>query len=256
MNNTKLGKRYRDTQCISDWFERDYEVLGSPETIALNKKVNGCLENEGLECCSKYACPKDRLCFCDAFMERERSVVKDLERALNLPLSTGLATVILDAVEFYLKEQFDQRPEPERSRRRGGRASMSDNEDIKEEITLDEFEEVIIFAREAKNDTDECNGFFPDKCQQCQRYAMCRVEYIYHVPCPELEDSNRCAKGEAGLPINCHVCEERIRSCDARFPTLKRRDMSEAAEKASREFQDMYDAKFDGINDAREHGVR
>lgn len=83
--------------------------MGSPETIALNEKVNECLEKEGLENCSKYTCPIDRPCFCDAFMERERSNVKDLERALDLPLSTGLASVILDAVEFYLQEHFNQR---------------------------------------------------------------------------------------------------------------------------------------------------
>jgi hypothetical protein len=107
MNNTKLRKQYRDTHSISDWFERDYGILGSPETLALNEKVNKCLEKEGLEYCSKYTCPNDRPCFCDAFMERGRSNVKDLERALNLPLSTGLATVILDAAGWYLQEQFD-----------------------------------------------------------------------------------------------------------------------------------------------------
>ncbi len=109
MNNTKLGKKYRDTHSVSDLFDRDYLVLGSPETIALNEKVNECLEKNGLENCSKYTCAKDRPCFCDAFIERGRSNVKDLERALDLPLSTGLASVILDAVEFYLQEQFNQR---------------------------------------------------------------------------------------------------------------------------------------------------
>jgi hypothetical protein len=47
-------------------------------------------------------------------MERGRSNVKDLELALDLPLSTGLASVILDAVEFYLQEQFDQRLDMQR----------------------------------------------------------------------------------------------------------------------------------------------
>jgi hypothetical protein len=108
MNSKKICKQYRDTHSISDWFERDYEVLGTPETIALNEKVNECLETEGLECCSKYTCPKDRPCFCDAFMERGRSNVKDLERALNLPLSTGLATVILDAAGWYLDDKFNE----------------------------------------------------------------------------------------------------------------------------------------------------
>jgi hypothetical protein len=114
MNSTKLGKQYRDTHSIPDWFERDYGILGSPETLALNEKVNECLEKEGLECCSKYTCPKDRPCFCDAFMEGGRSNVKDLERALNLPLSTGLASAILDAAEWYLEEQFDQRLDSQR----------------------------------------------------------------------------------------------------------------------------------------------
>jgi hypothetical protein len=114
MNTEELSKRYRDSKSISDLFERNYGVLGSPETIALNKKVNECLEKEGLENCSKYACRLDRPCFCDAFTERGRSNVKDLERALNLPLSTGLASVILDAVEFYLQEQFDQRLDRQR----------------------------------------------------------------------------------------------------------------------------------------------
>jgi hypothetical protein len=107
MNSTKLGKEYRDTHNISDWFERDYGILGSPKTLALNEKVNKCLQKEGLEYCSKYTCPK-RPSFCDAFMERERSIVKDLERALDLPLSSGLASVILDAVGFYLQKQFDE----------------------------------------------------------------------------------------------------------------------------------------------------
>jgi hypothetical protein len=114
MNGEEMSNQYRDTQSISDWFKRDCGILGSPETKALNEKVNECLEKNGLENCSKYTCPKDRPCYCDAFMERGRSNVKDLERALNLQLSTGLASVILDAVEFYLQEQFDQRVDKKR----------------------------------------------------------------------------------------------------------------------------------------------